>query len=151
MYGMQLIEQRSIDSKNNRAMFWRHPRMMASVVSIEAWERFSFYGMQAILGFYLYYSIADGGLGIAKKDATALIGAYGALVYLCTFIGGWVGDHLLGAEKNASERRRVARHRPHKSVYISWFLRTSDRFTPDRCGIRLTKNSCYHRARRSLR
>lgn len=99
MYGMQLIEQRSIDSKNNRAMFWRHPRMMTSVVSIRGWERFSFYGMQAILGFYLYYSIADGGLGIAKKDATALIGAYGALVYLCTFIGGWVGDHLLGAEK----------------------------------------------------
>lgn len=96
---MQLIEKRSINSKKNRVMFWHHPRMTVSLVSIEAWERFSFYGMQAILGFYLYYSIADGGLGISKKDTTALIGAYGALVYLCTFIGGWVGDHLLGAEK----------------------------------------------------
>lgn len=69
------------------------------MVSIEAWERFSFYGMQAILVYYLYYATTEGGLGIEKTQATALLGAYGALLYLCTFIGGWLGDRLLGAEK----------------------------------------------------
>ncbi|GAB3703821.1 peptide MFS transporter [Corynebacterium nasicanis] len=70
---------------------------MPSMVSIEMWERFSFYGMQAILAYYLY-SQADG-LGMEKPQATALVGAYGAFLYLCTFAGGWIGDRLLGAER----------------------------------------------------
>lgn len=69
------------------------------MVSIEAWERFSFYGMQAILVFYLYYSVTEGGLGIEKSQATALLGAYGAFLYLSTFVGGWLGDNVLGPEK----------------------------------------------------
>ncbi|MCS4491215.1 MULTISPECIES: peptide MFS transporter [unclassified Corynebacterium] len=89
---MTSIKQRSRTSP-------RHPLATVSVVSIEAWERFSFYGMQAILAYYLYYSAGEGGLGIDKAHATALIGAYGALVYLCTFAGGWISDHLLGPEK----------------------------------------------------
>lgn len=77
----------------------RHPRAVWQAVSIEAWERFSFYGMQAILAYYLYYATTEGGMGIAKTEATALVGAYGALLYLCTFAGGWISDRLLGAEK----------------------------------------------------
>ena len=63
------------------------------------WERFSFYGMQAIMLYYLYHSATEGGLGIDRADATALMGAYGALVYLCTLGGGWIADRLTGAEK----------------------------------------------------
>ncbi|MDO4928575.1 MAG: oligopeptide:H+ symporter [Corynebacterium sp.] len=76
-----------------------HPLMVRSVISIEAWERFSFYGMQAILGYFLYFNIHEGGLGIPTAQATALVGSYGALVYLCTFAGGWLGDRVLGAER----------------------------------------------------
>ncbi|MEZ2121401.1 peptide MFS transporter [Corynebacterium sp. CCM 9203] len=74
-------------------------RTLLSVAGVEMWERFSFYGMQAIMLYYLYHSAADGGLGIDRADATALMGAYGSLVYLCTLGGGWVADRLTGAEK----------------------------------------------------
>ncbi|MEY8579038.1 oligopeptide:H+ symporter [Corynebacteriaceae bacterium 6-324] len=78
----------------------RSSRSLApSIISIEMWERFSFYGMQAILAYYLYSTIADGGLGMDKTHATALLGAYGSLLYLFTFVGGWIADRLVGAER----------------------------------------------------
>lgn len=70
---------------------------LPAIAGIEMWERFSFYGMQAILAYYLYDQ-ADG-LGIERTEATALVGAYGALLYLFTFVGGWVSDRVLGAER----------------------------------------------------
>ena len=63
------------------------------------WERFSFYGMQAILAYYLYSTFTEGGLGMGKAHATALLGVYGSALYLCTFFGGWIADRLLGAER----------------------------------------------------
>ncbi len=92
-------KQRSTLSIEHPQIAPTHPRATFSLVSIEAWERFSFYGMQAILAFYLYYSTTNGGFGLEEKHATTLIGAYGALVYLCTFAGGWLADHILGAER----------------------------------------------------
>ncbi|MFP7366175.1 oligopeptide:H+ symporter [Corynebacterium callunae] len=73
-------------------------RVVASIVSIEMWERFSFYGMQALLAYYLYFEANLGGLGMDQQQATALVGAYGATLYLCCWAGGWVSDRLLGAE-----------------------------------------------------
>ena len=70
-----------------------------SIISIEMWERFSFYGMQALLAYYLYFEVAEGGLGLEKTQATALVGVYGALLYLCCWAGGWVSDRILGSEK----------------------------------------------------
>jgi POT family proton-dependent oligopeptide transporter len=72
---------------------------IAAVAGIEMWERFSFYGMQAILVYFLYHSTGLGGIGMDHTTATAVIGAYGAAVYLCTIAGGWVSDRLLGAER----------------------------------------------------
>lgn len=63
------------------------------------WERFSFYGLQALLAFYLYYSVADGGLGMDKSTATSIVGAYGGLVYLTGVAGAWVADRILSAER----------------------------------------------------
>lgn len=62
-------------------------------------ERFSFYGLQALLAFYLYYSVADGGLGMDKSTATSIVGAYGGLVYLTGVAGAWVADRILSAER----------------------------------------------------
>ena len=70
-----------------------------SIISIEMWERFSFYGMQALLVYYLYFDVAAGGLGLDQTQATGLVGVYGALLYLCCWAGGWVSDRVLGAEK----------------------------------------------------
>jgi len=79
--------------------FFGHPRALANLFGVEMWERFSFYGMQGILLIYLYYSVADGGLGISKTTATGIAGAYGGSVYLATILGAWVADRVLGSER----------------------------------------------------
>ncbi len=76
-----------------------HPVGLVNLFGVELWERFSFYGMLTILGYYLYYSLTDGGLELPKSTATGIVGAYGGLVYLSTVLGGWVADRLLGMER----------------------------------------------------
>ena len=73
--------------------------MLANLFSVELWERFSFYGMQGILLYYMYFSAAEGGLGIDQGLAAGLVGAYGGGVYLSTILGAWLADRLLGSEK----------------------------------------------------
>ncbi|MQA09174.1 MAG: MFS transporter [Pseudonocardiaceae bacterium] len=79
--------------------FFGHPKGLANLFGVEMWERFSFYGMQAILLYYLYFSVADGGLAISKPVAAGIVGAYGGTVYLATIAGSWVCDRLLGPER----------------------------------------------------
>ena len=55
--------------------------------------------MQIILVYYLYYSTADGGLGIDQGVATGIVGAYGGCVYLSTILGAWLADRVMGAER----------------------------------------------------
>jgi len=82
-----------------RRTIFGHPIGLANLFGIELWERFSFYGMLIILGYYLYYSAVDGGLGLSRATATGMVGAYGGLVYLSTVLGGWLGDRVLGMER----------------------------------------------------
>ena len=63
------------------------------------WERFSFYGLQALLVYYLYYSVTEGGLGMDEGTAVSIVGAYGGLVYLTGVAGAWVADRILSAER----------------------------------------------------
>jgi POT family proton-dependent oligopeptide transporter len=79
--------------------FFGQPRVLANLFGVELWERFSFYGMQGILLIYLYYSAAQGGLGIDEGVATGIVGAYGGAVYLSTILGAWVADRLIGPER----------------------------------------------------
>ncbi|MCX5043018.1 peptide MFS transporter [Aldersonia sp. NBC_00410] len=79
--------------------FFGQPLPLANLFGVEMWERFSFYGMQGILIYYLYYSAAEGGLGIDKADATSIVGAYGGTVYLSTILGAWIADRLIGSER----------------------------------------------------
>lgn len=76
-----------------------HPIGLANLFGVELWERFSFYGMLTILGYYLYYSLEQGGLGLPQETATGIVGAYGGLVYLSTVLGGWLADRLVGMER----------------------------------------------------
>ena len=73
--------------------------MLANLFSVELWERFSFYGMQGILLYYMYFSVAEGGLAIDREIATGLVGAYGGGVYLSTILGAWLADRILGSER----------------------------------------------------
>ena len=62
----------------------------------EMWERFSYYGMRALLVLFLVSQIADGGWGWSRKDALSLYALYTGLVYLTPIIGGIIADKLLG-------------------------------------------------------
>src|SRR5690606_40882653 len=88
-------------SEDTRAdtRFFGQPWALAHIFGVEMWERFSFYGMQGILLIYMYYSVADGGLGIDERVATGIVGAYGGTVYLCTILGAWLADRVLGSER----------------------------------------------------
>jgi POT family proton-dependent oligopeptide transporter len=82
-----------------RRTFLGQPRQLATLFSVEMWERFSFYGMQGILLIYLYYSVDQGGLGVDETVATSIVGAYGGTVYLSTILGAWLADRVMGPER----------------------------------------------------
>ncbi|WP_075902039.1 peptide MFS transporter [Actinomadura sp. CNU-125] len=76
-------------------------RWFVTLFLTDVWERFSFYGMQAILVLYAADPVAEGGLGLPGTTAAALFGVYMAMVFMLALPGGWLGDRVLG------ERRAV--------------------------------------------
>ncbi|WP_433675220.1 peptide MFS transporter [Microbacterium gorillae] len=85
--------------RQNDTRFFGQPLALMNIFGVEMWERFSFYGMQGILLIYLYYAVADGGLGIPQGVAAGIVGAYGGFVYLSTIVGAWLADRVVGAER----------------------------------------------------
>ncbi|HMD29714.1 MAG TPA: MFS transporter, partial [Steroidobacteraceae bacterium] len=81
------------------ATFFGHPRGLATLFFTEMWERFTYYGMRAVLVLFLVAAVAGGGLGIDDKTATAIYGLYTAGVYLAALPGGWIADRLIGAQR----------------------------------------------------
>ncbi|MDJ0460377.1 oligopeptide:H+ symporter [Streptomyces sp. H27-C3] len=82
--------------------FFGHPRGLATLFMTEMWERYSFYGMRALLVLYLSASVADGGLGFDTATAVAVYSVYNAMVYLLALPGGWFGDRVWGARKTVA-------------------------------------------------
>lgn len=87
------------DESDHDTRFFGQPWALAHIFGVEMWERFSFYGMQVVMTYYLYFSVSDGGLGLPQSTALGIIGAYGGTVYLCTILGAWLADRLLGSER----------------------------------------------------
>ena len=85
--------------KLNEKTFFGQPRPLVTIFGVEMWERFSFYGMQGILLLYMFYPVAQGGLGIPQPIAVGIIGAYGGSVYLATIAGAWLADRIFGSER----------------------------------------------------
>ncbi|MFF0810892.1 oligopeptide:H+ symporter [Streptomyces albogriseolus] len=79
--------------------FFGHPRGLATLFMTEMWERFSYYGMRALLPLYL---VAPGGLGLSAGTATAIYSVYLSLVYLLAMPGGWFGDRVWGPRKTVA-------------------------------------------------
>ncbi|WKD58491.1 peptide MFS transporter [Corynebacterium caspium] len=79
--------------------FFGQPWGLANLFNIELWERFSFYGMQTLLAFYLYYSAAEGGLGLDSGTAVSLVGAYGGFVFMMSLVASLVSDRILGPQR----------------------------------------------------
>jgi POT family proton-dependent oligopeptide transporter len=74
-----------------------HPKGLATLFFTELWERFSYYGMRAILVLYMVAPPENGGLGFDTVRATSLYGSYTMFVYLTNLPGGLIADRLLGA------------------------------------------------------
>ena len=86
-------------SDSSGTSFFGHPRGLATLFFTEMWERFSYYGMRALLVLFLVDAVARGGLGLDDKTATAIYGLYTAAVYIVALPGGWIADRLIGAQK----------------------------------------------------
>ena len=79
--------------------FFGHPRGLATLFFTEMWERFSYYGMRAILILYMVAPANSGGLGFSVAKGGAVYGFYTAMVYLMNLPGGWVADRLIGQQR----------------------------------------------------
>jgi proton-dependent oligopeptide transporter, POT family len=73
-----------------------HPRGLSTLFFTEFWERFSFYGMRALLILFMTAAVAEGGLGWDANRAGAVYGLYVAFVYLTALPGGWLADRVFG-------------------------------------------------------
>lgn len=87
-----------VDSVPQRG-FFGHPKGLFTLFFTEFWERFSYYGMRAILLYYMYYEVSKGGLGLSETTAASIMAIYGSLVYMSGIIGGWIADRLIGTAK----------------------------------------------------
>ncbi len=77
-----------------------HPDSLFVLFFTEMWERFSYYGMRALLVLFLVTTAAKGGWGWSRADATALYGWYTGLVYLTPILGGYIADKILGSRRS---------------------------------------------------
>ncbi|KXJ98792.1 MAG: amino acid/peptide transporter [Acidobacteria bacterium OLB17] len=94
----------SIDSAENARpsddrAFFGHPRGLSTLFFTEMWERFSYYGMRAILMLYMTTAVVKGGLGWTPETAAPIYALYAASVYFLPLIGGWIADRFIGAKR----------------------------------------------------
>ncbi|KUL52447.1 MULTISPECIES: peptide MFS transporter [Streptomyces] len=86
----------SASTPGSEKTFFGHPRGLATLFMTEMWERYSFYGMKALLPLYL---IAPGGMDMSATTATAIYSVYMSMVYLLAMPGGWMADRFWGPRK----------------------------------------------------
>ena len=85
-------------SPHDRA-FFGHPRGLATLFFTEMWERFSYYGMRALLLLYMTAPLSAGGMELDTGTGGAIYGLYTSMVYMMTLPGGWVADRLIGQRR----------------------------------------------------
>jgi len=90
------------DAAGQRRDFFGHPRGLSTLFFTEFWERFSYYGMRALLVLYMAAAVtgANPGLGFSDGRATAIYGLYTFFVYVLALPGGWVADNLWGQRRS---------------------------------------------------
>src|SRR5699024_10215170 len=96
---MSNLSEKTVNGKGDRA-FFGHPKGLFTLFFTEFWERFSYYGMRAILLYYMYYEVTQGGLGLSQPVAMSIMSIYGSLAYMSGIIGGWLADRVLATSKS---------------------------------------------------
>lgn len=79
--------------------FFGHPAGLSTLFFTEMWERFSYYGMRAILLLYMTKAFGEGGLALDEKYAGLIYGTYVSSVWYLPLPGGWLADRILGARR----------------------------------------------------
>ena len=79
--------------------FGAHPRGLATLFTTELWERFSYYGMRALLVLYMTGPVVAGGMALSTAEAGRIYGNYTMAVYLLAIPGGYIADAYLGARR----------------------------------------------------
>jgi POT family proton-dependent oligopeptide transporter len=79
--------------------FFGHPAGLSTLFFTEMWERFSYYGMRAILLLYMTKAFTEGGLALDEKYAGLIYGTYVSSVWYLPLPGGWLADRILGARR----------------------------------------------------
>ena len=81
--------------------FFGHPRGLSTLFFTELWERFSYYGMRALLVLFMTAEAVGNnpGLGLSVSEATAIYGLYTFFVYMLSLPGGWIADNIWGQRK----------------------------------------------------
>lgn len=87
-------------TRDKERAFFGHPVGLSSLFATELWERFSYYGMRALLVLFLTATFANGGFEMAELDAFTIYGIFTALVYVTPIIGGILADKVLGQRKS---------------------------------------------------
>ncbi|OAD45315.1 peptide MFS transporter [Polaribacter atrinae] len=93
---MNTTKYRFEGSEMNNKLLLGHPAGLFILFFTEMWERFSYYGMRALLVIFLISSLTDGGWAWSREDALSLYGTYTMLVYFTPIIGGILADRFLG-------------------------------------------------------
>jgi POT family proton-dependent oligopeptide transporter len=75
------------------------PRGLATLFLTEMWERFTYYGMRAVLILFMVEAVSKGGLGIDDRTANNAYGLYVGSTYLFSLLGGWIADRLVGGQR----------------------------------------------------
>lgn len=77
-------------NKNESRTFFGHPYPLGSLFFTEMWERFSFYGIRPLLILFMAATVYDGGMGLARENASAIVGIFAGCMYLAALPGaGW--------------------------------------------------------------
>jgi proton-dependent oligopeptide transporter, POT family len=96
--GAAAAGERAAVSLPGRTLFGQ-PRGLATLFFTEMWERFTYYGMRAILILFMVSAVSQGGLGIDDTTASSIYGLFVAGSYLLSLLGGWIADRLVGGQR----------------------------------------------------
>ena len=88
-----------VHSLRTERKFLGHPRAVGTLSIMQLCNSFANYTMSSLLVFYLYASVADGGLGLSQTDAAQLISLYSAISILAGLVGSYVADRILGPRR----------------------------------------------------
>ncbi len=96
------MKPQTLPNTERSGVFSSQPGGLPVLFFTELWERFSYYGMRALLTLFMVAPVASGGLGFATENAGRIYGNYTMAVYMLAIPGGFIADRIIGARRSVS-------------------------------------------------